>query len=109
MIQTPDEIPHLDSTADLTRRGRSCFVEAVGLLIGRDNTPRAISTRRKTDTKRRAVRATAYGDVRPLGYTLGGRIPRINGLIEDILELESERGGESVWSLDWSQLWYKFK
>jgi hypothetical protein len=87
----PNEEPHLDSTADLARRGgRSCFGEAGGVLIGRDNTPRAISTRRKADTKRRAVRAKAYGEVRPLGYTFGGRIPRISGL-EAILELERWR------------------
>jgi hypothetical protein len=102
----PYKEPHLDSTADLARRGgRSCFGEAGGVLIGRDNTPRAINTRRKADAKRSAVRATAYGEVRPLGYTFGGRIPRINGL-EAILELERWRDRimqkKSVWSLDWS-------
>lgn len=53
------------------------------MRMGREKMPRARSMRKSTETMRSAVSATAYGDDLPLGNTLGGLIPLINGRDKD--------------------------
>lgn len=74
-------ITHVVSATDLSRRWEAGA--STGLRMGREKMPRARSMRRSTDTMRSAVSATAYGDDLPLGNTLGGLIPLINGRDSD--------------------------